>query len=53
VIDEADLTLKEAKFKVGEGEGPKVGPGFISTSPAKSRRQKIRRLEVRRGMRRS
>jgi hypothetical protein len=51
VIDEADLILKEEKFKVGCGEA--VGPGFISTSPAKSRRQKISRKEVRRGMRRS
>jgi hypothetical protein len=48
-MDEADRILKEAKFKVGDEV--ETGPGLSSTSPARSKRQKISRLEVRRGMR--
>jgi hypothetical protein len=51
VIDEAERILKEAKFKVGDVA--EVGPGLISTSPAKSKRQKISKLEVRRWIRKS
>jgi hypothetical protein len=43
-MEEADLILKVAKFKAGwvfETEA-----GFISTSPATKRRQKVRILEV-------
>ena len=46
VTDEADLILKEAKLKVGSVEG--MGPGLTSTSPARRRRQKVKKLEVRR-----
>jgi hypothetical protein len=43
-MEEADLMLKEPKFKVGWV--CETGPGFISTSPARRRRQKVRILEV-------
>ncbi len=45
-MEEADLKLKEAKFKVGWVCESEKGPGFISTSPARRRRQKMRILEV-------
>jgi hypothetical protein len=44
VIEEADLILNVASFKVGKTAG--TGPGFISTSPAKSKRQKVSKEEV-------
>ena len=44
VTEEADLILNIARFKVGRIV--ETGPGFISTSPAKSDKQKVSKEEV-------
>ncbi len=44
VTKEADLILNVARFKVGRIV--ETGPGLISTSPAKSSKQKVSKVEV-------
>lgn len=47
-MEEADLILKEASFKVGCTA--ETGPGLISTSPARSMRQRASKEDVLRRM---
>ena len=44
VIEEADLILNVARFKVGRIV--ETGPALISTSPAKSSKQQVSKVEV-------
>ena len=52
VIEEADRILKVARFMVGLVTGLGLGPGFSSTSPARSKRHIVSRLLVERCMQR-
>ena len=52
VIVEADRILKVAKFMVVLVAGLELGPGFSSTSPARSKRHIVSRLLVERCMQR-